>query len=218
MSNPYDQAAARAFLMGGKVRSAFKKGDPIGLEIEGTITEPPRLSQQMDYDTNEPEVWADGNPKMQLVVTIQTDLNEPTEEFPEDDGLRRLYVKGDLQKKIQKAVNDVKADNLEPGGKIRVKFTGLGPAGVSKSGKPLNPPRIHAAKYTPPAAAFLQSTPQEDDPWGAPPPPQRQPVTQQQTPPIASQPDDPFAGMGLTPQQLAAVRAATQSPNDEPPF
>lgn len=156
---------AQSFLMGAeKIRQAFEfpKGGPVdqpGKVVEGPITDIGSLVQQRDYDDDSVLLaWPDGKPKMQLPVTIATNRNEPNEKFPEDDGRRRFWVKGNLQKAIREAVKASGAKDLGVGGFLSVTYTGDGPAGISKSGRPLNPPHEYRATYTPPtsqSAGFL---------------------------------------------------------------
>ncbi|ARQ95507.1 hypothetical protein I5G81_gp68 [Mycobacterium phage Shandong1] len=131
------------FLGGGGPASAkFKTyGDTVG----GVITVEPEQRQQTDLNTNEPLTWKDGSPRMQLVVTVQTDLNDP--EIEDDDGLRRLFVKGEMRKAVQKAVIAAGAKGLDVGGELHVTYVGDG----EKKGN-LTPPKLYTAKYTKPAA------------------------------------------------------------------
>ncbi|ASR85665.1 hypothetical protein SEA_AMGINE_64 [Mycobacterium phage Amgine] len=130
------------FLGGGGPASAkFKShGDTVG----GVITVEPEQRQQTDLNTNEPLLWKDGSPRMQLVVTVQTDLSDP--EVEDDDGQRRLFVKGEMRKAVQKAVIAAGARGLDVGGELHVTYTGDG----EKKGN-LTPPKLYSATYTKPA-------------------------------------------------------------------
>ncbi|QAY02799.1 hypothetical protein SEA_NIKLAS_68 [Mycobacterium Phage Niklas] len=130
------------FLSGGGPASAkFKNhGDTVG----GLIAVEPEQRQQTDLETNEPLVWKDGSPRMQLVVTVQTDLSDP--EIEDDDGLRRLFVKGEMRKAVQKAVIAAGAKGLDVGGELHVTYVGDG----EKKGK-LTPPKLYSAVYKKPA-------------------------------------------------------------------
>jgi hypothetical protein len=135
------------FLMGGSVPSAsFLK---IGDSVTGVVCEPPTLQQQRDMDTGELKAWPDGNPMMQLVVTLQTD--ELDEKIEDDDGRRRIYVKFNMRKAVADAVRKAKAKALEVGGNLTVTYTSDGqPTGRAKS-----PPKFYTAVYVPPAANYL---------------------------------------------------------------
>jgi hypothetical protein len=148
MSTDADQ-----FLMGGVTSAKF---DNINDSITGTISEPPEVRQQTDIDTKLPMTWPDGRPMMQLVVTLQTDLRNDAD----DDGLRRIYVKGkSMTGAVRDAVRKAGAKGLEVGGRLQVVYVGDGE--VKKRG--FNPPKLYLAQYARPttqeANAFLGLTP-----------------------------------------------------------
>ena len=58
------------FLMGGGGKAA--SFEEVGVVCEGEIIDA-RLAQQTDMDTNAPLFWTDGRPRMQLVLTLQTE-------------------------------------------------------------------------------------------------------------------------------------------------
>lgn len=135
------------FLQGGtKVPTA--KFTTVGDKVVGTVVSA-EVNQQRDFDTNELSTWPDGNPKMQLVVTLQTDDRDPS--IPDDDGLRRIYAK--KPSSMLQAIGDaVKAQNStlqRPGGRLAVAFTGEKPHENPRK----NPIKQYAAAYEPPAAA-----------------------------------------------------------------
>lgn len=146
MTTPSD---AQSFLMGNSVPGARfeNQGDTVG----GTITDEPTIQQQRDFTTGELKVWKDGTPQRQLVVTVGTELRDPT--ITDDDGRRRFYVKGELQKTVASAVRSAGATNLEVGGVLTITHTGLG---VSP-GRGLNPPKLYSATYVKPTAAAQSS-------------------------------------------------------------
>ncbi|ALF01433.1 hypothetical protein SEA_LILPHARAOH_55 [Mycobacterium phage LilPharaoh] len=131
------------FLGGGGVPSGkfVNHGDVVG----GVIAVEPEQRQQTDYKTGDPLFWKDGSPRMQLVVTLQTDLRDP--EIDDDDGKRRLFVKGEMKKAVQKAVIAAGARGLDVGGELHVTYVGDG----EKKGN-LDPPKLYSAVYKPPAA------------------------------------------------------------------
>lgn len=149
------------FSGGGPASAKFKNiGDTVG----GVITEEPKQQQQRDLQTNELQTWPDGNPKMQLVVTVQTDLRDP--EIEDDDGKRRIYVKGQMQKAIRDAVQSVGAGGLDVGGELHVTYIADG----EKKGN-LTPPKQYRAQYVKPSAAFVaqqQSAAAVPGPTGSP--------------------------------------------------
>lgn len=151
------------FLMGGGgPKSAFNKFDAPGSVKGGDVIEW-RYTQQTDMKTGDPKFWRDGNKAMQLEVTIQTDARDPAIE--NDDGRRRLFVKGEMTKAVRAAVQAAGKEMIEQGGKLFVQYTGdADPAGPGLDGA-----KLYAAHYTPapvgfgttdPAAGLVMSTPE----------------------------------------------------------
>lgn len=134
---------ARDFLMGQGV--PWAKFERIGDIISGRIVTDPKVSQQTEMGTGKPLFWDDGNPKMQLLVDVQTDGRDPS--LDHDDGTRRLYVKGAMQYAIRDAVKAAGADEVLRGGTITVQYTH---DGDKRAG--FNAPKQYTAKYSPPSA------------------------------------------------------------------
>lgn len=118
MSNdPFNQNAD-AFLSGGAPAQKFPHE---GFNWGGTILSW-EMAQQSDLDTGELKFWADGKPRMQLIMNMvgkPTGITWETNAYkqvmlPDDDGSRRLFVKGGLQKAVSKALRDAKS-KLEVG-------------------------------------------------------------------------------------------------------
>lgn len=78
-------------VMQGGAPSAFSKDDPIGTSVEGEIVEI-RAEQQTDFTTGEPLYYPNGKAKPQVVIHLQTTLNDPNRVG--DSGIRGVYVKG----------------------------------------------------------------------------------------------------------------------------
>lgn len=188
-----------AFLMGGGGgRSA--KFDSVGAVVSGIIIETPRLTQQTEYGTNKPKVWDNGDPMMQLVVTVQTELREETD----DDGLRNFYLRGGSKREdtnqgaVARAVAAVGASGLEVGGRLSIAYIGNDASGSG------NPRKRYAAKYERPVVPVgdadpFGSTSAARDPFAATPAPR-------QAAPAA----DPFATTASA--APAADPFATQAP------
>ncbi len=134
------------FFSGGAKSAKFPDG-AIGTVIGGEIVEEPRMQQQRDYDTDELVFYQDGNPAMQMVITVQA---QPATD--EDDGRRSFYVRGQLKQAVGEALRKVGTREPERGGKLWVKLTGEEPVQL-RNGKPGKPKKIHAAKYEPAAQA-----------------------------------------------------------------
>lgn len=124
-----------------------------------------RMRQQTDIKTRKPMFWDNGDPRMQLVVTLQTD--EIDDEIEDDDGRRRLFLKYKLKDAVADAVRESGTEEgLEVGGYLKVKFVSQDkPEKRGNSGV-----KNYKARYTPPdpaaeANAFLDSDdPDEDEP------------------------------------------------------
>jgi hypothetical protein len=136
-----------AFLMGSGGRSASFKA--IGDKVSGFITNM-EVRQQSDID-GELKFWDDGKPRMQLVVTLETLLAEGDD----DDGLRKLYVKGQMTKAVQDAVRKAGQKGLKEGGQLVVKYDKDEPS--AKRG--YSATKVYVARYEPPQ----QTVPDDED-------------------------------------------------------
>lgn len=131
------------FFQSGKPSAKF---DKLGTTVSGTITEEPTMQQQTD-PSGKPKVWEDsGEPMLQLVVHIQTGENDP--DIEDDDGVRRLYIKGQMRTAVQQALRDANSKGLDVGGTIAVTYTHDG----ERSNPAFSPPKQYVAVYTPPKA------------------------------------------------------------------
>jgi len=200
---------ANDFLMGGGVASA--KFAAIGASVSGTICRPPEIQQQTDFTTGEPKFWEDGKPRQQLQVQLQTTERDP--EVDHDDGVRAVYVKGQMQKAVREAVKKSGAKGLEIGGTLTVTYIG---DGVATRG---SAPKQYTATYIPAASAaaneFLNQGEQPAQasapapaaapasPWAnqGPQPAWSQPAPQ----PAAAAP----APAGVSPETIAALAQLT---------
>jgi len=138
-------------LMGSGKPSISWANAEVGTTVKGTILDAD-VTQQTDFKSREPKTWPDGQPMMQVVITLQTELRDPS--VIDDDGQRRLFVDG---KRITEAVRDAcRAANvkgLDVGGTLAVKFTGLGEA----PGPGLSAPKLFRAEYKPAPTAVGES-------------------------------------------------------------
>ncbi|MFT2014637.1 hypothetical protein ACMA1D_02130 [Streptomyces sp. 796.1] len=140
MTVPMQQTpSADDFLMGGGVTSA--KFPTLGTTVSGRITERPTVEQQRDFTTGELKFWDDGKPQMQLVVTLATAERDPLN--PEDDGARRVYIKGQMKNAVAAAVRASGARGLEIGGTLTVTYARDG----QKTNPRFNAPKNYDAVY-----------------------------------------------------------------------
>ena len=157
------------FLMGGGTTSA--KFEDTGDVVRGKIVAK-AMRQQTDFTTKEPKFWKDGSPMMQLVVTLQTDENDP--EIEDDNGQRNLYVRYKLQEAVKAAVKKAGASKLDIGGELAVKFVSR-----EKNPKGGQPIKIYRAKYTAPDPADFTGEDDflaDDDDEPTPPPAKKAPA------------------------------------------
>jgi hypothetical protein len=159
MTNPADQ-----FLLGSKTRSA--SFETIGDTVTGVILST-AVQQQTDIHSGAPLSWDNGDPRMQLVVRLQTSLREePDENGIPDDGVRAVYVKGSkktgtrsMHDAVATAVRQAGGKGLEEGGTLTVTFVGEEPP----SQRGLSPRKLWEATYVQPdraaqSGSFLGTT------------------------------------------------------------
>jgi hypothetical protein len=134
------------WMSGGTKVPAFKF-DTVGDAVVGVVLDA-SVMQCRDYRTNELEWWDDAKtqPKEQLVVTLQTSLNDGGE----DDGQRRIYAKkpGEMLTAVH-GVTLGTGKPLRPGGRLAVKFTGERPHENPR----FNAVKLYEAAYEAPAGA-----------------------------------------------------------------
>jgi hypothetical protein len=128
----------------------------IGDKVAGEIKEM-KKQQQTDMQTGEPSFWANGDPKMMLRITLQTDLQESEE----DEGMRSIYLRGGNFTAIKGsgtssllAVKDAvrrsgSSEGIQIGGILTMEYTGMGQA----ANKGFTPPKLYTASYRAPYAS-----------------------------------------------------------------
>lgn len=127
-------------LSGGGKTAKF---DNIGDTVKGTIISA-ETGQQTDIKTGAPKFYDDGKPMPQIVVTLQTDLRDP--DVDDDDGIRRLFVKGQMMAAVREALRQAQA-KLDIGGTLAVQYKEDEPP----KQRSFNPKKIYVAQYRPPA-------------------------------------------------------------------
>jgi hypothetical protein len=142
------------FLFGGGGKAA--KFEQIGDTVEGIITHA-EVSQQTSMETNEPLTWTDGSPRMQLVITLQTEQHDDDN----DDGLRRIFAKGgrfepqegtgtSMKDAVADAVKKAGSKTLDEGGWLKVGHSGIG----KKTNRGYSAPKLFRAQYKAPTASI----------------------------------------------------------------
>lgn len=140
----------------------------INVTLKGIQTQPHETSQQTDIETGDP-LWFDAEktqPRMQAVITLATDYRNfefcsesfkerATKDGAEDDGLRKLYVRGTLKapslnKTLRDAMREVGAKSPEVGSVHEVTLVKRSPIQGSKYKR-----NDFAYVYTPPTAETL---------------------------------------------------------------
>jgi hypothetical protein len=141
---------ANSFLFGGGGKAA--KFEEVGDQVTGTVVSYD-VVQQTAMETNEPLTWADGKPRMQMIIDVQTDLGDGDE----DDGIRRVYAKGgnyevaegsgtSLKDAIRDAVKKAGEKEFATGATLTVAFTGMG----KKTNRGFSAPKLFRARYEAP--------------------------------------------------------------------
>ena len=208
-----------------KQTSRFVKLKNVGDSVRGVLTEisEPRQSTKYDPRPNAPRVpdfWesSDGGaprPKMEVILTLQTTINEgPDESGNPDDGMRKLvvpifYKEGSMLSVMQNALVAAGAKDLEIGAELGWRHTGHDP----ESANPQNPRKLYEAFYNRPAGGggvFQAGA------WQQQAPPQQQQAAPQYQEPVPSQHGQPPAPAYQPPvpvnQQTGEVGGQQQAP------
>lgn len=119
-----------------------------------TITDEPAIVPQRDFDSGEILTWPDGNVRKQMVITGV--IPEDDREDDEDDGERRLFIKGGMTAALRQGLREAKAKVPEIGGTIVVEYVKDGP----KEGRK-NPPKIYEIEYAAPKRKAKAATASE---------------------------------------------------------
>jgi hypothetical protein len=152
------------FLFQGGAK-AFQFND-IGDSVEGRVVNA-ELRQQTSIEGNK-LTWDNGDPRMQLVITLATKLHDNDD----DDGQRTIYAKGgrydtatgegsSMRDAIADAVRTMGEKRLEEGDELVVAFTGLGQAKRGYSAPKLYTAGFRKAKAGVDAAALFSTSPAE---------------------------------------------------------
>lgn len=176
---------ANDLLMGGGIKSASFPDQQYGTTVGGLIVREPQVRQQTDFDSGKPKFYEDGQPVMQIVVHVQTSLRDPAD--PTDDGIRALYLRGQMQQAVRDAVRAVRAPGLMPGGELHITYTRDEPNSRGRG----KPKKVYDARYVAPVGQGNEALM-----GGTPPAPAPQPTpAHQPTAPAAAPAGDAPAGV-----------------------
>lgn len=114
----------------------------IGTVVKGTIISA-EMAQQTDMD-GKLKTWEDGKPRQQIIVTLHTEERDPS--LDEDDGTRRVFIKGGMLSALREALKAAEAKGIDVGGTLAVKYTADG----VPTQRGFNPPKIYVAQYKAP--------------------------------------------------------------------
>lgn len=200
------QPSANDLLMGGGTKSA--RFDTIGTTVGGRIVRPAAARQQTDFDSGKPKFYDDGNPMMQVVVPIQTNLRDPQDQA--DDGVRNIYIRGQMTEAVRTAVRSVGGSGLEVGGELYITFVREEPNSRGRG----KDKKVYSARYVVPgvqaANDALMGTPEtQPAPTQYAPGSTPQPAFQPAAAPAAAPPAgvDPALWATLTDDQRAQYLA-----------
>lgn len=140
--NPFDPPSVEDFFSGGAPVAA--KWPKIGFTVEGTVLDW-SLVQQTDMATGEFKFFEDkklkkeselsnpekARPAYELRLDLQCEATGVTWEglahtekvVPDDDGIRRAYVYGNMQKSLGRAMSDAGAAAPEKGARVKITRT-----------------------------------------------------------------------------------------------
>lgn len=128
----------------------------VGDKIVGTIISVKRV-QQTDFQTGAPLTWSNGDPRMQTVVELQTDMRNGDD----DDGVRTLWLKGGKNFEAQtgsgqsgevalaQAAKDAGSSSIDEGARLQFACTGL----AKPTTRGFQPAKLYQGKYTAPVSS-----------------------------------------------------------------
>ncbi len=105
-----------------------------GTKIGGRVTGDAQEIQQRDFDSGDLLFWDDGKPRMQLVVTVDAGITDPT--IPGDDGERSIYVKGQMLQATRDACRRARVKAIVEGCFFEVTYIDDEPLPKGKRGYP----------------------------------------------------------------------------------
>lgn len=136
-------------------RQPIAKFDKIGDKVTGTLVD--AEVAPVTSPTGETQTDKNGNPKQQIIYTLQTDERDP--EIEDDDGKRRVFAKWAIQKAISTCLSDagLARVGLQEGGMLTITHTGT----TKASQRGYSDIKLYEASYSPPPPRTLPSSASE---------------------------------------------------------
>lgn len=114
-------------LTGKSIPSISFKDAKVGDSFSGTIVEA-ETAQVRNYDSGDLEFWEDGKPKLQIIVTLDTEYGDGGD----DDGQRKVYLFGQKLQATREALKKAGMQKLELGSKFTITYSGSKPSSNKK--------------------------------------------------------------------------------------
>lgn len=114
----------------------------IGDICDGTVVAMEK-KQQTEVKTGALLTWKNGDPRYQVIFTVQTDQSDPSIE--DDTGMRRVYAKGNMLGAIRGAIKKAGHEGSAIGGRLWVKYVADG----TPPAKGFNAPKQFKAAFKP---------------------------------------------------------------------
>ena len=105
----------------------------IGARVQGYVVAEPTVKPQMKFDgsgkpTDIPDTWTSGDPKMKVIIQLQTQFRDPENE--DDAGVRAIYAvisnsEGSCFRAIKDAIKAAGRKDIEIGGFLDVWYLSL---------------------------------------------------------------------------------------------
>lgn len=162
------------FFSGGGFSASIRFRD-VGDEVVGVLAKPVKISNVIDLVSKMPQVYPDGNPKKQAVITLQTEWRnwegvnrEKVPQGLEDDGIRTVWAKGNMGFQLKKALREAGVKGAPPvGSMLRFRFDSTKDTGQ------IQPMKQYLVQYKAPTAESLAKVQTvessfDSDPWGSP--------------------------------------------------
>ena len=120
----------------------------IGDFVAGKILKTETLQRRSIRHPERVLYWPDGQPKWQIVITLEVTKMQPAPELGTDESAvieRRLFVKipGGIRTAISGAMKNAGVRSLEMGHYLRVEYIDNG----AQPNKAMNPPKVYGAEY-----------------------------------------------------------------------